>query len=333
MTGIGRREFIAGVGGVAAMLPFAARAQQQPDRVRRIGVLTLGTEDDPNNRRFAAVLRESLEKAGWIEGRNLRIDLRHAANDPNRLQSDAKQLAGLGLDVIVGFSAAATRALQHETQTIPIVFVYVGDPVNQAIVKSLARPEGNTTGFTNLFASIAGKCVQLLRDAVPSVVRLGLIFNPEIYIFEDYLAEIENSALAAAVNATRTPVRNATEIERAIDAFAAEPNGALFIVPPPLTVPNRQLLHRLAVKHKLPSIYPGSNFTDEGGLMAYTPDIDDVIRGASSYVDRILRGAKVSELPVQFPTKFTLVVNLKTAKAMGLTIPESFLLRADEVIQ
>jgi len=325
-----RRDFTTGLAAATAW-PLVARAQQT-ERTGRVGVLALRTEDDFGNRRTAAVLRESLANAGWAEGRNLRLDFRFG-NDFNSLQAGAKQLVGLGPDVIVGQSAAAIRVLQHETQMVPIVFVFVGDPVTQGIVKSLARPEGNRTGFTNLFASIAGKCVELLKDAAPSVARIALIFDANVYVFEDYLTEIEKAATVAGVQAIRTPVTNADEIERAIDTFAAEPKGALLFVPPPLTFSNRQSALQLAVKYRLPSISPGTNFTAEGGLMAYAPKNDDVIRGASSYVDRILRGAKISDLPVQFPTKFELAVNLKTAKAIGLTVPESLLLRADEVIE
>jgi putative tryptophan/tyrosine transport system substrate-binding protein len=326
-----RREFIAGVGSALAW-PLAARAQQG-ERVRRVGVLALLSEADPNNRKLAAVLRESLASAGWEEGRNLRLDTRFAGNNPNLLQAGAKQLVGLGPDVIVGFSAAATKALQHETQTVPIVFVYVGDPVTQGIVKSVARPEGNATGFTNLFATIAGKCVELLQDVAPSVTRLALIFNADVYVFEDYLMEIEKAGALTAIKAIRAPVTNADDIQRAITTFAAEPKGALVFVPPPLSVSNRQLALQLAVKYGLPSIYPGASFTTEGFLMNYGPDPEDVFRGASSYVDRILRGAKVGDLAVQFPTRFRLSVNLNTAKAIGLTLSPQFLLRADEVIE
>jgi putative tryptophan/tyrosine transport system substrate-binding protein len=326
-----RREFIAGLGGAAAW-PLAAHAQQG-ERMRGVGALALLTEDDFNNRRFAALLRENLATAGWTEGRNLRLDFRFAANDSKLLQASAKQLVSSSPDVIVSYSAAATRALQHETQIVPIVFVYVGDPVTQGIVKSVARPESNATGFTNLFASIAGKCVGLLKNAAPSVARIALVFNPDVYVFEDYLTQIERAAMVAAIQVIRTPVTNAGEIERAIDSFAAEPNGALMFVPPPLTFSNRQLALQLAVKYRLPSIYPAPSFAAEGGLMAYGPSFDDLIRGASSYVDRILRGTKVGDLPVQFPTKFQLSVNLNTAKAIGLTVSPSFLLLVDEVIE
>jgi putative tryptophan/tyrosine transport system substrate-binding protein len=325
-----RREFITGLAGAAAW-PLAAHAQRG-ERMRRIGVLALSTEDDFNNRKFVALLRENLAAAGWTEGRNLRLDFRFGASS-NLLQAGAVQLVELGPDVIISYSAAATRALQHETQIVPIVFVYVGDPVTQGIVKSVARHESNTTGFTNLFTSIAGKCAGLLKNAAPSIARIATVFNPEVYVFKDYLAEIERGATAAAVQVIRTPVTNAGEIERAIGSFAREPNGALMFVPPPLALANRQLAIQLAVRYSLPSIYPGTTFTTEGGLMAYGSSMDDLVHGASSYVDRILRGTKVGDLPVQFPTKFQLSVNLNTAKAIGLTLSPSFLLLADEVIE
>jgi len=208
----------------------------------------------------------------------------------------------------------------------------VGDPVNNGVVKSLAHPDGNISGFSNIFSTVVGKCVELLKEAAPRTSRVALIFNPAIYVAQDYLAEIEKAA-AAVVTAVRIPVRDAAEIERAIGAFAGEPNGALILVPPPLRFDNRQLAIRLAVQHKLPSIFPARYFADDGGLMSYGVDSDEVTRGAASYVDRVLRGDKVGDLPVQFPTKLQLVVNLKTAKAIGLTIPESFLLRADEVLE
>jgi putative tryptophan/tyrosine transport system substrate-binding protein len=325
-----RREFVAGLSGAVA-LPFAAHGQQAGRR-RLVGVLVLGTEDDPISQRAVGVVRESLAKLGWIEGSNIRFDFRFGGADPDRIRAYATGLVSLAPDVIVAFSAAATKAVQQQTRTIPIVFVNVGDPVKNGIVKSLARPEANTSGFTNLFASVLGKSVELLKDAAPRTARVALMFNPDIYVLEDYIAEIEKAA-ASVVSVIQAPVRNSSEIGRAIVAFAAESNGALILVPPPLALSSRQLVVRLAVQHQLPSIFPVRSFAAEGGLMSYGPDYDDLTRGASSYVDRILRGAKSTDLPVQFPTRFQLVINLRTAKAIGLTVPEAFLLRADEVIE
>jgi len=278
------------------------------------------------------VLPEEPQKLGWTEGRNLRIDVRFGSNDSNRVRNYAEELVGLAPDVIVTTGAAQTRAVQQRTQTIPIVFVQVGDPVATGLVKSIARPEGNTTGITNLFLSIAGKWLQLLKEAVPGVARVALIFDPQFPVAEIYVASIEAAATAAAIKTIRTPVHNATEIERAIDELVAEPNGGLIVVPPPLASAYRELILRLAVQHRLP-VMVGDNDAAESGLMSYGPNRAELFRSAVSYVDRILRGAKPGDLPVQFPTKFDLVVNLKAAKAIGLTIPESFLLRADEVIE
>jgi putative ABC transport system substrate-binding protein len=271
-------------------------------------------------------------KLGWTEGRNLRIDVRFGSSDSDRVRAYAEELVSLAPDVIVTTGAAQTRAVQQRTQTIPIVFVQVGDPIASGVVNSIARPEGNTTGITNLFLTISGKWLELLKEAVPGVARVALIFDPQFLVAEIYVASIEAAATAAAIKTIRAPVHNTTEIEHAIDALAAEPSGGLIVVPPPLASPYRQLIFKLAVQHRLPVIV-GDITAAEGGLMSYGPNRAELFRSGASYVDRILRGAKPRELPVQFPTRFELVVNLKAAKAIGLTIPESFLLRADEVIE
>jgi putative tryptophan/tyrosine transport system substrate-binding protein len=325
-----RREFITLLGG-AAVWPGAAWAQQ-PDRMRRIGWLTGTTEDNPGTRANLAALREVLAKLGWIEGRNLRFDLRFTAQDPDRIRAYAMELVSLAPDVIITGSAPATRAVQLQTQTIPIVFTAGGDPVSNGVVQNIARPEGNTTGVTNAFDSFGGKWLELLKEAAPHVKRVALVFNPEITV-PGYLASIEAAAQSLGMQAIKSPFRNPLEIVRAIDAFAAEPNGCLLVVPVPPSGANLELILLLAVQHRLPAVYPFRQNVADGGLMTYAPDFPDLNRRAAAYVDRLLRGAKVSELPVQFPTKFELVINLKTAKAMGLTIPEAFLLRADEVIE
>jgi ABC-type uncharacterized transport system substrate-binding protein len=331
-----RREFITLLGGTAAAWPLAARAQQD-GRVRRIAAL-LG--EAPTERASASfpAFREAIAKLGWIEGRNLRIDLRAGASDPNQIRAAAAELVGLAPDAIVTSTVAATRAMQQQTQSIPIIFTGVGgDPVAARIVESIARPEGNTTGFTNLFNSISGKWMELLKEAAPRVARVALIFNPAFSIGaltggDGYIAHAEAAAPALGVQLIKMPVRNDLELARAIDAFGGEQNGGLLVLPPPAV--NVGLLNRLAAQHRLPGIYPDRVFVVRGeGLMSYASVAADRYRGAASYVDRILRGTKVNELPVQFPTKFELVVNLKTAKAIGLTIPEAFLLRADEVIE
>ena len=337
-----RREFITLLGGAAAapsmLLPRAARAQQD-GRVRRIAVLdgSPSTERGPVGQADLAAFREALTKLGWIEGRNLRIDLRAGVLDLNGFRAAAAELIGLAPDVIVTRSAQATRAMQQQTKSIPIIFSGVGgDPVTAGIVGSIARPEGNTTGFTNSFSSISGKWMELLKEAAPRIARVALIFNPEsspnFARGGGYGPAIEAAAPVLGVQLINTPVRDAVELVRAVDAFAGEQNVGLLWVPSPVTF-NRELLIRLAAQHRLPAIYDHRSWVTEGGLMSYGSNQTDLYRSAASYVDRILRGAKVSELPVQFPTKFELVINLKTAKAMGLAIPEAFLLRADEVIE
>jgi putative ABC transport system substrate-binding protein len=323
-----RREFIAGLGGAVA-LPLVAQAQQA-EKMRRIGILDVAIETDRLAQTLHEVMREELAKLGWIEGRSVRFDLRFSAGDPDRMRAHADELVRHAPDVIAATSLAATRTLLQRTPTIPIVFNNVGDPVAGGQLKNIERPEGNATGITSLFQSLAGKWLELLKEAAPRVSRVGLIFNPGV-VGAPYFAVIDSAAEVLAVRAMRLPYRDAAELERAIDTFASEPNGGLVIVPP--SPGNRELINRLTVKYRLPSISAGKDYAAEGGIMSYGSDNVEQQRVAASYVDRILRGAKVSDLPVQFPTMFKLVVNLKTAKAIGLTIPESFLLRADEVIE
>jgi putative ABC transport system substrate-binding protein len=326
-----RREFITLLGGAAAAWPLAAGAQQD-GRVRRIGILSGRDEADPVTQVQQGALREGLAKLGWIEGRNVRFDLRFSADDPDRLRAHADELVRLAPDVIAVGSLPATRALLQRTRTIPIVFTNVGDPLAGGLLKNIPRPEGNATGITSLFQSIAGKWLELLKEAAPRTARVALIFTPNI-VDGGYFAAIDAAAEVLGVKAIRTPYRNAAELERAIDTFAAEPNGGLLMVPPPPSRSNRELINRLALMYRLPTIYPNKYVVAEGGMMSYGADNVEPYRIAASYVDRILRGAKINELPVQFPTRFELVINLKTAKAIGLTISEAFLLRADELIE
>jgi putative ABC transport system substrate-binding protein len=325
-----RRDVITLLGGATAAWPLAARAQQG-ERVRQIGILGGSPDDDPTTRAQLDGLREGLAKLGWIEGRNLRIDLRFTGSDPDRMRAYAAQLVSLGPEVIVTSSAPATRAAQEQTQTIPIVFTAGNDPVTNGLLQNTARPEGNTTGFTSTVDSLIGKWLELLKEAAPHIMRVALVFNPQT-VNAGYLRSIEAAAPLFGVQTLKTPVRDPLEMVRAIDAFAAEPNGGLLVVP---VLPNDsyQMLYRLAAQHRLPDIHSNRRYVAAGGLMTYGADFPDIYRRAATYVDRLLRGAKVSELPVQFPTKFELVVNLKTAKAIGLTIPESLLSRADEVIE
>jgi putative tryptophan/tyrosine transport system substrate-binding protein len=330
---VNRREFIAGFGGAAAW-PAVARAQQG-ERVRRIGFLSFTNEIGQLVSSQTRLL-EPLARLGWVEGRNLRIDVRGAAAI-DQLREYAAELVKLSPDVIVTSGVAPTIAAQQQTQTIPIVIIGVGDPLANGIVKSVARPEGNITGVTNAVFSIGSKWLELLKEAAPQVNRVALLQNARLLRNPNaevgYYPSIEEAARALAVKAIRIAYRDAVEIADGIGAFAAEPNGGLIVMPPPPTTTNTQLIIRLAAQHKLPAMYQARGFVVAGGLMAYgTPAVVLTTR-AASYVDRILRGAKVSDLPIEYPNTFELVINLKTAKALGLTVPQSILLRADEVIE
>jgi putative tryptophan/tyrosine transport system substrate-binding protein len=333
-----RREFIAGLGGAAAW-PLVARAQQS-GRVRQIGILGPGDETGSG---YWPLFVRGLEELGWVSGRNLQIEFRFAEGNVDRMRVLARELSDLRPDVIVVSSAVATRAVQEQTRTIPIVFVYAGDPIASGIVTNIARPEGNTTGVnTDPIITIGGKWLELFKEAVPRLARVALIFNPD---FKLHLTAIEAAAAQYGVKAIRIAVHNGAEIESTIDAFATEPDGGIIVVPPVSILPAAtQVINRLALRHRLPTFYnyrlptfynSGTSVVADGALMSYGADPADLFRrSAPNYVDRILRGAKPSELPVlQFSAKIELVINLKTAKAIGLTIPESFLLRADELIE
>jgi putative ABC transport system substrate-binding protein len=324
-----RRSFITLLGGAAAW-PLAARGQSAGPR--RVGVLMGGDESDPIVKDRLVAFRQGLEELGWIEGRNLRLDMRWAAGDPQRMQTLAKELVDLKPDVILVNTPAATKAMQRQTQTIPLIFAGVGDPVAGGLLKNVARPEGNATGVTNYFPSFGGKWLELLKEAVPRLSKVSLLFNPDISTGA-YFATLEAAAPQFAVTLVRIPYRDAADLVHAIDAFGAEPDGGIIVLPPGPIATNRALINRLGIERHLPTIYGDRAQAVEGGLMSYGPVYRDLYLRNASYVDRILRGAKVAELPVQFPTKFELVVNLKTAKAMGLTIPEAVLLHADELIQ
>jgi putative tryptophan/tyrosine transport system substrate-binding protein len=325
-----RREFIAGIGS-AVVWPLAVRAQQV-EQVRRIGTLqTLGSQNDQVQQAYLKFNLDALANFGWIEGRNLRNDVRFGAGEAERIRALAAELVSLNPEAIITGGVPATRAVQQQTQSIPIVFVSVGDPVASGIVKNIAHPEGNITGITNLFPSIAGKWVELLKEMAPRIQRIGLLYNAQ-FSFSGYFHAIDEAARALTIPAN-IPYRDAIDIVQSIDAFAAEPDGGLIIVPPSPAAAYREIVLHLAARHRLPTICPDRGYVAEGGLMSYGSSNIDLARRVAYYVDRILRGAKVSELPVEFPARFELVINLKTAKAIGLTIPESFLLRADEVIE
>jgi putative tryptophan/tyrosine transport system substrate-binding protein len=291
-----------------------------------------GDEGDALAKDILSRFVQRLAELGWIDGRNLRLDVRWGAANAERIQRFAKELIDLMPDVIFAQTPAATKAMQHQTQTTPIIFAGVGDPTAAGILENLAKPEGNTTGATNYVPSFAGKWLEVFKEAVPRLSRVGLIFNPDISTGA-YFAAIETAGSRLGVEVMRIPYRDAADLVRALDSFGRQPNGALLMLPPTPIGSNRALISRLAVEHALPVMAPNRATLGEGVLMSYGPDFLYEYPSAASYVDRILRGAKVSELPVQFPTRFELLVNLKTAKALGLTVPESFLARADEVIE
>jgi putative ABC transport system substrate-binding protein len=326
-----RREFIAGLGSAAAW-PVVARGQQ-PDRVRRIGVLMGPEENNPLFKSILTAFTQALADLGWTDGRNVRIDVRWAAGDINRMGALARELVGLQPDIIATSSTPTIVALQRETRTIPIVFAFVGDPVVTGIVPRLDRPSGNVTGFAIYEASLAGKWLELLSEITPGLKRAAIIFNPDTTPTSVYIPSFEMAARSLKVEPIISPVHSDEEIETAIVALGREPGGGLVVMPDIFTLMHRPPIILAAAQNNVPAVYCLSEYARDGGLLSYGPDPVDDWRRAASYVDRILRGAKPGDLPVQFPTKFEMVVNLKTAKALGLTIPQSILLRADEVIQ
>jgi putative ABC transport system substrate-binding protein len=328
-----RREFIAGLGGVAAW-PIAARAQQ-PQRMRRIGVLMSGDENEPWEKTRLSAFIQALADLGWSDGRNARIDLRWAGDDINRMRALAKELVDLRPAVIVGGVSATARAVQRETQTIPIVFLLASDPVRYGFVASLARPGGNMTGFVNYEVSLAGKWLELLTEVAPSVKRVAMLFNPDLAPSggSNFLPSFEAAALSLKLELLPAPVRSDAEIESVMTSLGHEPRVGLVIPPEIFVIAHRATIIPAAARNNLPAVYSESEFVRDGGLLSYRVDGVDISRRAASYVDRILRGEKPGDLPVQLPTKFEMAVNLKTAKALGLTVPQSILLRADEVIE
>jgi putative ABC transport system substrate-binding protein len=324
-----RREFIAGLGGAVAW-PVVGRAQQAG--ARRLGHLSGRAENDPTERGRIAALTEALRDLGWTEGRNLQIDYRWAML-PQDVERYAAELVALNPDVLFGTDTPTTKALQKQTRTVPIVFAGPADPVETDLVVSLARPGGNVTGFMSVEPGIGGKWLELLKDIAPAITRTLVMVNPGNAGSRSFLPAIEQAALRFGMQIVTSTPRDAADIEEAIESAAREANGSLIAITGSPVTPNRQLIFALANRYRLPSIYVFPYFAADGGLMAYGPDIYDLSRRAASYVDRILRGAKPADLPVQGPTKFQLVINLRAAKAIGLTIPETVLLRADEVIE
>jgi putative ABC transport system substrate-binding protein len=300
--------------------------------VRRIGILWRGGVNEDVVRTLQGALMERLAKLGWIEGRNVRFDLRYSADDPDRMRMHADELVGLGPDVVVASSSPVAQAVLQRTRTIPIVFINVADPVAGGLLKNIARPEGNATGSTSTYQPVGGKWLALLKEVAPHTARAALIFAPE-NVNVQFFGAIDAAAEDLAMKVVRTPYRSAAELQDAIEAFAADPNGALLMVPPPPSPANGELIDRLAIKYRLPTIYSSRYYVAQGGLMSYGAPAAESYQTAATYVDRILRGAKIIELPVQFPTRVELAINLKTATAIGLTLPRVFLLRADELIE
>jgi putative ABC transport system substrate-binding protein len=328
---IRRREFITLLGGAAAW-PLAARAQQG-NRVRRIGGLMYSDENDPVWKTFVSAFTQALAGLGWSDGRNLRMDLRWPGPDISRIRALAQELVGLQPDIILTTGTPPTTALQRETRTIPIVFVNVSDPVASGIVERLDRPSENVTGFANFEATLGGKWVELLSEIAPGLKRAAIMFNPDTAPVSVYMPSLETAARSLKVLPIPAPVHSDVEIENAITDLGREPGGGLVVMPDVFF----QAAHRASIisapaRNNVPAVYPVSYYARDGGLLSYGPDLVDPWRRAASYVDRILRGEKPGDLPVQFPTKFEMAVNRKTATALGLAIPPSILLRADEVI-
>jgi putative ABC transport system substrate-binding protein len=325
-----RREFIALVGGVAAAWPLAARAQQ-PERVRRIGVLMNIASDDAEGQARLAAFHQGLQQLGWTVGHNVRIDYRWGGADAERFHRGAAELIALAPDAILASGTPSVAALQQATGRTPIVFAQVTDPVGSGLVESLARPGGNTTGFTAFEYGVSAKWLELLKEIAPRVTRVAVLRDLAIGI--GYLAAIQAVAPALGVELTPVGVRDAGEIERAVTAFARGSNDGMIVPPSTLALTHRELIAKLAVRHRLPAVYGFRYHVAIGGLVSYGPDTIDPFRRAAGYVDRILKGEKPADLPVQAPTKYELVINLKTARALGLDVPPTLLARADEVIE
>jgi putative ABC transport system substrate-binding protein len=328
---LGRRSFLAVIGGTAAW-PIAGRAQQ-PERIRRVGVLMSPSESSPVAQALVTAFVQALRGFGWVEGKNIRIDYRFAAGDLTLFKTYAAELVGLSPDAILTGSSAAVAALQQQTRTIPIVFTGLADPVGQGFVESLARPGGNITGFGANDPTIFGKWLQLLKEIAPSVTRVAVIFNPDTAPFAPlFNSVIEAAALSLGITLTPAPVRDDAAIEEAIATQAREPGGGLIALPEPFTASHRDMIIAAASRHNLPLMgtlqYPGA-----GALIAYWFNGIDLHAQAASYIDRIVRGANPADLPVQYPTKYSLVINLRAAKALGLTVPPNMLDLADEVIE
>ena len=328
-----RRDFIAGLGGAAATWPLVARAQ--PGGVRPIGVQIGQAESDRQGQAFVAAFRDELRKLGWTEGGNIRIDTRWAtAGDAEARQRFAKELVALQPDLILSRGTPTTATLLQQTRTIPIVFAAVSDPIGSGFVASFPQPGGNVTGFMNMEPTMAGKWIEMLKEIAPPVARVALLFNPATAPYAEYwLNSFKGAAASFAVQAVVAPVHSTSELDSVVAAQAHEPNGGLIVMPDAFIATHRAEITLLAARYRLPAVYSARIFTELGGLLSYGSDLVDNFRLAATYADRILKGAKPSELPVQAPVKFELVINLKTAKTLGLEVPLHLQQRADEVIE
>jgi putative ABC transport system substrate-binding protein len=328
-----RREFITLLGGAAVAWPLAAHAQQA-EQMRKVGVLISGAADDPEYIERVRVLREAMAGFGWSEGKNMELFVRFGAGSAEQMRIDAAELVALRPDVIVGISTPVTNALAQATKSLPIIFLNVSDPVGSGFVQSFARPGGNLTGFSFFEPGMSGKCMELLKEIYPRLAEVSVPFNPRTAINSGYfLRSVQEAATALGITALATEIRDIAELNRAIEAAGTRANGGLLIVPDPFTVAHRKLIVSLAERLHIPAAYPFRVFVKDGGLLSYGADSLDQCRRAASYVDRVLRGAKVTDLPVQAPTKFELVINLKTAKALGLDVPLHMQQLADEVLE
>jgi putative tryptophan/tyrosine transport system substrate-binding protein len=301
--------------------------------MRRISVLMGYPEGDPQAQANVTALLQGLQSLGWIEGRNVQIDYRWAGGDPDKARTFARELIATAPDVMVSSTNQVTRIVQQETQTIPIVFAFVGDPVGSGFAASLAHPGTNITGFANFENSIGGKWVELFKEIAPRAGRVGFVFNPDAAPNVGFFHAAEAAAPSLGIKLAALAVRDASDIEQHIAAFASEPDGGLIVAPHAVTLGNRKLLIELAARYRLPAVYSDRYFAESGGLVSFGNNSADLFRRAATYIDLILKGANPADLPVQLPTKFELIVNLKAAEMLGLTIPESFLIRADAVLE
>jgi len=328
-----RRAFIKLLGSAAAAWPISAQAQQ-PERVRRIGVLLpFDDERDPQVQALLPAFKQRLRDLGWIENRNIRFEYRFTGQNADRIRAGAEELVAGAPDVILVWANPAVAALRQATQTIPIVFALVSEPVGSGFVANLAHPGGNMTGFQNFETAIGGKWLQLLREIAPGVRRIAVVYNQDIAANVAFLHSAEAASASLGMTVTATELHEISDIERTLTAFAREPNGGLIVTPNPFNSTNRELIIALAALLHLPAIYPFRHFVTKGGLVSYGFDQSEQLLGAAVYVDRILRGAKPGELPIQLPSSYQLVINLRTAKALGLDVSIQLQQRADEVIE